>query len=374
MSMRIAIFTMPFRFGYGGFMQAYALQTVLERMGHTVTVVQNRQGYYRPPRGIRSLVIYGKRAVFKFLRLSKTPIFAEKKYNAEWPVITSQVHQFIRDYIHLREINSVNELKEDDYDILIVGSDQVWRHIYCDVKFFYLQFAEDWKTKRIAYAASFGTSEREYPNELILICKALAHKFDAISVREASGVVLCKEYFEIDAKHVLDPTMLLCKEDYERIVTGKHLLPNEGNLFSYILDNNPMKEEVVTSVSQHFNLEPFSIKVCGDNRDLTLQERTQPSVEKWLRAFMDAEYVVTDSFHGCVFSIIFRKPFVVIVNKERGEERFVSLLSVFHLENRLVCDNTRLEEILRESIDYSHVDEIMKDRVKQSYGFLANNT
>lgn len=369
--MRIAIFTMPFRFGYGGFMQAYALQTVLERMGHTVTVVQNRQGYYRPPRGIRSLVIYGKRAVFKFLRLSKTPIFAEKKYNAEWPVITSQVHQFIRDYIHLKEINSINELKEGDYDILIVGSDQVWRHLYCDVKWFFLQFAEDWKTKRIAYAASFGTSDKEYPKELVLICKTLAHKFDAISVREASGVVLCREYFGVESEQVLDPTLLLCKDDYEKIVNSKQLQPSDGNLFSYILDNNPMKEEVVTSVSQHFNLKPFSIKVCGDNRNLTIGERTQPSVEKWLQAFIDADYVVTDSFHGCVFSIIFHKPFVVIGNNERGVDRFNSLLSIFHLEKRMVHENTVLEDVLNESIDYSYVDSIMKDWVKRSYEFLT---
>ena len=132
-----------------------------------------------------------------------------------------------------------------------------------------------------------------------------------------------------------------------------------------------MKEEVVTSVSQHFNLKPFSIKVCGDNRNLTIGERTQPSVEKWLQAFIDADYVVTDSFHGCVFSIIFHKPFVVIGNNERGVDRFNSLLSIFHLEKRMVHENTVLEDVLNESIDYSYVDSIMKDWVKRSYEFLT---
>lgn len=351
-------------------MQAYALQTVLERLGHQVEVVQIRQGNYELPQGLKALAVYAKRALFKSLKLSSTPVFAEKQYNAEWPILTAQVHQFIKDYIHLREVNSFNELKESDYDVLVVGSDQVWRPAYCDVRQFFLQFAEHWKVKRVAYAASFGTSEKEYSGELLNICRPLAQKFDAISVREDSGVALCRSYFDVAAVHVLDPTLLLKKEDYEEIVKRSSASPHDGKLFSYILDECQWKKDVVSAVSRKLHLKPFSIKVCGDKRFLSLDERIQPSVEEWLRAFMDAEFVVTDSFHGCVFSIIFHKPFVVLSNSERGTMRFVSLLKAIKLEERMVLSGEFVERLFLESIDWSCVDYCLMERKSLSLKFL----
>lgn len=373
MSKKIGIFTLPFRFGYGGFMQAYALQTVLERMGHQVEIVQLRQGYYELPHGLKALVVYAKRALFKVLKLSNTPVFAEKQYNAEWPILTAQVHQFINDNIHLREVNSFNELKESDYDVLVVGSDQVWRPAYCDVKNYFLRFAEHWDVKRIAYAASFGTSEEEYSDDLLSICKPLAHKFDAISVREKSGVALCQTYFDIEATHVLDPTLLLKREDYEEIVKRSSTSPHDGKLFSYILDECQWKKDVVSSVSKKLHIKPYSIKVCGDRRSLSLEERIQPSVEEWLRAFIDAEYVITDSFHGCVFSILFHKPFVVCGNKKRGIDRFYSLLNLLDLKERLVTDAMNLDELITKENDWDGTDFMLKCWRKNSYDYLFLN-
>lgn len=373
MSRKIGIFTHPFRFGYGGFMQAYALQTVLERMGHQVEVVQIRQGYYEPPQGLKALAVYVKRALFKALNLSTTPVFAEKQYNTEWPILTAQVHQFIKDYIHLREVNSFNELKESDYDVLVVGSDQVWRPAYCDVRQFFLQFAEHWKVNRVAYAASFGTSEKEYSEELLSICRPLAQKFDAISVREDSGVGLCRSYFDVAAVHVLDPTLLLKKEDYEEIVNRSSVTPYEDKLFSYILDECQWKKDVVSFVSKKLHIKPFSIKVCGDKRSLSLEERIQPPVEKWLRAFMDAEYVVTDSFHGCVFSIIFHKPFIVCSNKERGVDRFNSLLNLLDLQKRLVVNAKDFDNFITEQFDWTGTDFVLNNMREKSYDYLFSN-
>lgn len=354
-------------------MQAYALQTVLERMGHHVEVVQIRQGYCEPPQGLKALAVYAKRALFKSLNLSSIPVFAEKQYNTEWPILTAQVHRFIKDYIHLREVNSFSELKESDYDVLVVGSDQVWRPAYCDVRQFFLQFAEHWKVNRVAYAASFGTSEKEYSEELLSICRPLAQKFDAISVREDSGVALCRSYFDVAAVHVLDPTLLLKKEDYEEIVNRSSVIPHEGNLFSYILDECQWKKDVVSAVSRKHNLKPFSIKVCGDKRSLSIEERIQPPVEKWLRAFMDAEYVVTDSFHGCVFSIIFHKPFIVVANNSRGISRFISFLQLLNLESRIIFHSEDLKGVENIKVDWKNVDKMKNDFIDFSNLYLENS-
>lgn len=354
-------------------MQAYALQTVLERMGHQVEVVQIRQGFYEPPQGLKALTVYVKRALFKALNLSKTPVFAEKQYNAEWPILTAQVHQFIKDYIHLREVNSFNELKESDYDVLVVGSDQVWRPAYCDVRQFFLQFAEHWKVNRVAYAASFGTSEKEYSEELLSICRPLAQKFDAISVREDSGVGLCRSYFDVAAVHVLDPTLLLKKEDYEEIVNRSSVTPYEGKLFSYILDEQTWKMEIVRDVATELHLSTFSIRVCGDNHNLSIEERIQPSVEQWLRAFMDAEFVVTDSFHGCVFAILFHKPFIVLSNCERGNARIDSIMRMLSLGNRIAVGEEDINKIIYSRIDWDYLDAILKMLRQKSLAFLNNS-
>lgn len=369
--MKIGIFTLPFRFGYGGILQAYALQTVLKEFGNEVSVVQIQQGHYTSPKGVKALAIYTKRILFRILGLSKITVFEEKRLNREWPLITSQVHQFVREYIHLREIKSFSELSEHDYDALVVGSDQVWRPAYCDVNKFFLSFAKNWKIKRIAYAASFGSAEREYGDELIDNLKPLAEKFNAISVREDSGVELCKDYFGIEAHFVLDPTLLLSREKYELLIRNKGFDDNKGNLFVYVLDEDENKKKSVNIISDSLNLHPYSIKVCGDQRELPLDARIQPSVETWLKSIADSNFVVTDSFHGCVFSIIFHKPFVIIANAERGQSRLESLLRLFHLENRLLSDEKNLNILIRQEIDWLVVDKELKNLQKKSIDYIS---
>lgn len=375
MSKRIGIFTLPFRFGYGGFLQAYALQNTLESLGYQVCVVQARQGYYAPPTGLKAFVVYSKRLLFKTLSLSNTPVFAEKRLNAEWPILTEKVHQFIRDYIHLKEYNSIQEITEDSFDVLVVGSDQIWRPAYSGVSLYFLNFARNWSVRRIAYAASFGSSDKEFSKDLIEKCLPLAYKFNAVSVREDSGVALFHSYFNMDAQHVLDPTMLLTRKHYESLIKTKEINSKdgaEGDLFVYVLDENTHKCEVIDSLKDEVKMHPFSIKVCGDNRNLKIEDRIQPSVEQWLSAIANSRFVVTDSFHGCVFSIIFHKPFVVLANEERGQARFESLLKIFHLEDRIVTDIDKMKSIVQRDINWGEVENDLSEWRERSIGFLKN--
>ena len=104
-----------------------------------------------------------------------------------------------------------------------------------------------------------------------------------------------------------------------------------------------------------------------------IQKCIFPPIEQWIKGFMDADFVVTDSFHGTVFSIIFNKPFVAIVNKERGAARFTSLLNMFGLSDRLVYSIDDIEKIYSKSIDYDHVNDVLRSKRIESLEFIYSN-
>ena len=126
-------------------------------------------------------------------------------------------------------------------------------------------------------------------------------------------------------------------------------------------------------VSKEKGFTPFCVNSKYDNEEAPLEERIQQPVEKWLRAFYDAEFVITDSFHACVFSIIFNKPFIVYGNKERGYARFESLLNLFALEDRLVSSPYEVNKALQATIDWNRVNSIRKQMKEKSLSFLAKN-
>ena len=177
----------------------------------------------------------------------------------------------------------------------------------------------------------------------------MSQRFDAISVREASGVKLCRDYLRMESTHVLDPTLLLTAEDYTRLCTE---IPYRGPfVFAYILDQSEEKIKEIKSFADREGL-PYLIQSAGPN----VQE--DDSVELWISRFRDAAYVITDSFHGTAFSINFEKEFYVYGNPNRGNSRFDSLLGLFDLKNRIVDKNiTKMEKIDWEKVEFMLVSE-----------------
>lgn len=210
---------------------------------------------------------------------------------------------------------------------MIVGSDQVWRAPYNIHTLFdmYLNFLKDLPVKRIAYAASFGTDNlNEYSSRQIDKCKSLLKRFDLITVRESTGVTICTKYFGVHATHVLDPTMLLTKTDYLKLC--KTIPVKDSNFIAaYILDMSKYKNDILQKIRKKHNLRIIEFSV---------NHKPALSVERWLSIFRDARYVVTDSYHGIAFSIIFNKPFYAIANDNRGNTRVNSLLSSFNLTDK----------------------------------------
>jgi polysaccharide pyruvyl transferase WcaK-like protein len=340
--MKVGILTLPLHANYGGILQAYALQTILERMGHEVVVFQNDYDGIRRFPATKLPLIWGKRILRK-IQGSSSPVFLEWKKKRELPVETQYVQQFINHNIHIYKVEDLTSIPNGEFDAIVVGSDQIWRRSYTrriwktDIQNAFLLFASEWKIKRVAYAASFGIDRWDYSAKETSECATLAKRFDGISVREDSGMSLCSKYLGIKVKLVLDPTMLLSKDDYIKLIEQAKIPRNEGKLFSYILDRNVEIDSFVNRVAADHDMKPYSITLSADY-SLPVEKRIKPSVETWLRGFYDAELVVTDSFHGCVFSIIFGKPFIALGNANRGMSRFSSLLRMFGLEDHLIND------------------------------------
>lgn len=371
--MRIGILTLPLHFNYGGILQAYALQTVLERMGHEVTLIERKQKPYKIVLW-KIPLSYSKR-LLKKLSGYKTTILLEKKLNNEFfhnlPIIQQHTDKFISKYIKRKFYDDFCEIKENDYDAIIVGSDQIWRPLYYPkIEDAFLNFTKNWDILRIAYAASFGTDRWEYTLHQTKRCGKLLHKFNLVSVRELSGIKLCNVHWGLSPELVLDPTLLLDVKEYVSLFRNTNTPPRHNNLLCYILDETKEKQELIKKIADEKNLNIFRVNSYAEDRDADLKNRIQPPVEYWLRGFYDAEFIITDSFHACVFSIIFKKPFIAYGNSNRGLTRFSSLLTIFGLQDRLI---TKIEQYKSlKDIDYEYVYNILDEKRNESIKILSS--
>lgn len=321
--MKIGIVTLPLRVNYGGILQNYALQTVLKRIGHDVWTID----YYRYTwLGWADCIwrVMAHKILGRDVQFPLTPLTERKR---EFPL-----RRFVEKNITLTTPRTKRierkTVERYAFEAFVVGSDQVWRPLYnAEIDKMFLSIAKGMNVRRVAYAASFGTDEWKFTPKQTKVCAPLAQKFDGISVREVSGVDLCKKHLNVDATHVLDPTLLLTAEDYMKVCEKEEC--RKPFVFAYILDITEEKEKDIKTFAAGKGL-PYQI-VSADNG-----VSADDSVEKWLSNFRDAAYVITDSFHGTAFSINFNKDFFVYLNKKRGNSRFDSLLSLFGLKHRIV--------------------------------------
>ena len=218
----------------------------------------------------------------------------------------------------------------------------------------------------------------EYSKQEKQDCRELIKSFNSVSVRERDAIKIVEQEFSFSAVQTLDPTLLLEKEDYISLIgnTSKQE-SEEPYLFVYILDKSEQKKELIDILSRRLNLRVKDIMPKKDWK--TSKKDTEsvfPAVEEWLDCFNKADFVLTDSFHGTVFSIIFNKPFLSVGNKDRGLIRFTSLLSLFGLEDRLIFSKKDLTGVLLHNmlkIDYTKINETKSVLKEQSIDFLKQN-
>ena len=365
--MKIAILTLPLHTNYGGILQAYALQTVLERMGHEVVHLQSKVEYPRLHNPAVMPLVWVKRLYRKYFQGdSALPVF-----NHPYKSVRENTDRFISNNLNCRFLapEEWNEGLAREYDAFVVGSDQVWRPIYSlDVTRFFTVFLGHSDICRIAYSASFGVDVNEFSEEQIACGREYLKLFSAISVREESGIRLCKELFDVQACQVLDPTMLLDCADYMKFASRAP--KSQGNLMVYVLDRTEEKDAFISEFAEKRGLVPFYANSKAEmpwDVDISARERKQPPLENWLRGFADAEFVLTDSFHACVFSILFHKPFGVFVNLERGLSRIESLLRPLGLMDRCIFD---APVDLDRPIDWELIDNVLMQKAESSMEFL----
>ena len=363
--MKIGILTIPFNNNYGGYLQAYALMTVLKNVGHSPTVIMRRQNRRRF--ALRAKLSFFIKNVFKTVKerrrypynLNQETLFKFRGKNM-LTFVNRNIQPQTR-YLYTTE--ALHSQCNGSFDAYIVGSDQVWRPVYVKdiVSNFFLDFVSEPYVKRISYGASFGSSTPEYTEVEKKVCGSLLEQFDAVSVRE-SGALSVFENLGWRVNHpqvVPDPTMLLSKTHYKELIPSVNTKA-KGSIFCYVLDKNDANTEIISTIQQRLQKHIYEIA------DIQKGYAVLPSIETWLSAIRDCDFVITDSYHGTVFSIIFNKPFLVCVNKNRGADRFTSLLETFGLENHTSLVYPDIDD----HFDWAAVNSVLEEKRKEGISFL----
>lgn len=378
--MKIGILTQPLHDNYGGLLQAYALKEVLQSMGHEVIIINRR--FEKAP--IWKVYLFIAKSLLKRRKLSPN-IFLRQELRDQ---VSKETRQFREKYIpNLSELitdqNGMEELNSMGFDAYVVGSDQCWRPKYSpSIRNYFLDFAiKDNHVKRVSYAASFGVSHWEFTEEDTVACRELLQKFDTVSVREDSAIHLLDACLNRkDAHHLLDPTMLLTTEMYAVITKMGKNRPSARNLMVYILDKLPKKQFLVHRIEEKLQLDAFEVFPAKRLNEEKVTEKNiadfiYPNPSEWLRGFQNAKFVVTDSFHGTVFSILYNIPFITIGNKDRGLPRLESLLNMFTLMDRLVLeiDEAKIDSLINKDIDWQRVNKKLEEERDKAKEFLTSS-
>ena len=301
---KIGIVTLTFNNNIGGVLQGYALQKFLENNYYDATVLQN------------------------------------KKYKGNLEFIKKFKTELAEDFTTIK----------NKYNVFIVGSDQIWRRRFLKSNLnhwedAFLNFCKDENVHRIAYAASCGTDTFDFEDVADTVAPLL-NKFDSISVRESAPIETISKLAQKEVVLTCDPTLLLTAEEY---INNCKEIPTQKGLFAYILDKADEKTKVLKTSLEGLNLE-----------QIKLANRT---VEDWLAAYRDCSCILTDSYHGVLFSIIFNKPFICFYNKERGNSRFENLIQVFNIKERFIENSAEFNiELLKQKPNLDITDFVEKSK------------
>jgi hypothetical protein len=344
----VATLTLPLHHNYGGLIQAFALQTFLKKNGYDSKVINIDAHSVKP---LILSIAYRLKAMI-----------LNKKHDE-----LDEISGFPKRYIDLtNKIYSLSDWKRYDinaFDAYIVGSDQVWRADYANnIECFYFNEIERTGKVLMSYAASLGFDDVRYNENTIKSCAQLLKNFKAVSLRESEAIHNFSSKMGVSASSVLDPTMLLEKDDYEELIEQDNIFCKD-KIFSYILDKNNEKTKILDYCQLKLNVPYYIFNSEGRKR----------SMNDWLSGFKNSSFIVTDSFHGVVFSIIYRKQFIAIGNASRGLSRFVSLLGKLNLSNRLVLNFDESKNIDLLGIDYAEVKKVLNKQILISKKFLLKN-
>lgn len=380
--MKIGILNLVVDTNYGGNLQRFALCRVLQRLGHEVQFIRINRKKVEIPLW-KKLFVYTKRIIKKISgqwpKFIRQEFFVEKEYSIQMEAVNSFITRYIPCYKKIFQEDDPIIIDESEFDAIVVGSDQVWRGgLGTKLSRYFFDFlSERSHVRRIVYAASFGNGDKEYSKKQIEQCGALYSKISNVSVRENEGLATIAQFgwlFPKAPKIVLDPTLLLEKQDYLDLIDGNDLKRTQNKIFCYVLDMTDeiksffnrmsvfLKKDIVVIDSLFPNIEKKSFA----------SPKRIPSIENWLGCIANADFVITDSFHGTMFSIIFNKPFFTIANKNRGVSRYSYIFKSLSLEKQLIdleCD----PQIGEVNIDWQCVNKTLDWMRRDSMNFLRDS-
>lgn len=348
---KIGILTLsyPENHNFGAMIQSYAIEKMYSKLGLNAQLIN-----YKPFRDNKNL----KLKLIEYL-------------------IGGDFYRFKKIFLNLSpRVENIVKLERlnNEFDYFSVGSDQVWRPIWFKnhQKHYFLDFVKEDK-KKIAYAASFGVDYWECDKVKSEEYKRLLQRFDFVSTREDSGVKLCREEFNVEATSVLDPTIMIEKKEYDKILDDykckKHL--EKEYIAHMLLDDNEELTKESQLIASHLECEINKIK----GREVKIFGRNffkYNKVSQWLTYLRDSKLIITDSFHCVIFALIFEKEFVVVTNPKRGVARLENILCKVGLDNRFFTNIKDVLEsgILDKKIDYKEVNKKIDVYRKKSFEFL----
>ena len=338
---------------YGALLQYYALQQYLYNKGHYVFWIRyllNTSKFVMVKMGVKQLL--------KNPILSICSLFCHKSFL-----------NFCHDYLNLSNDSYSLKKLNDTYplaDYYITGSDQVWGGVDPAN---YLTFVDN-DDKKIAYAASFGKDYIEsIQSETI---RPWIKSFKHISVREKSGVDICNS-LGVSAVHLLDPTFLISVDRYPHLNDKKY---KANFIFCYFLNFESTKSIRWDEIKNFAHGKEMTLKVCavqGTQYKFKFKNLVFPSPIEWLTYYRDAEFIITNTFHGTVFAIIHHKPFVCILqtgSSAKQNTRLISLLSMLNLSDRVLNSTNTFELIFNKIIDWEYVEQILDEWRKKTDDFF----
>lgn len=360
--MKAEILTIHFGVNYGSALQAYALYKTLHKWDvqtEILNYIPKKYNiwyeFYQSKKGIYPFIIILSAFVIKLpFKMKQRKIF----------------ERFLRKNLRLSRIYHNNQELRQDFpqaDLYIAGSDQIWNFDYNQKNDFtyFLDFLPS-SFRKISYAASIG--KEELTKEEINCLQKYLSGFSGISLREDKSMELL-ESMGINSEHVLDPTMLVSKNEWESFLKRRE--KKESYVLIYVMDylyHDLIDIAEVISKKLDKKIYMIAFKKIKDKRIDKQFIFLDP--KEFLGLIWDASYVVTNSFHGVAFSINFNRQFIA-VGKEKYNVRMQSLLRMFLIEDRFVSSSVASIDT-DQQIDYSEVNRILKDQREKSLNYLEN--
>lgn len=366
--MKVALLTLK-GFNYGGCLQAYALGHVIEQLwGNNVNYeyLNYERNFYKD-----SMLWLMRKLGYGLLRKDDIPSWSIKDFwnivflrkKAEKAEAIVEFEEFWKSIPETQILRRKDIKKiENKYDMFIVGSDQVWNCGQLNLdKTFLLDFVKDGK-KKGSYASSIGL--KEIPKKYEKAYYECWKQFEYLSCREKSGVKIIKDLTGQDVSWVLDPTLLLKAEQWEEIA-DRSISKGKSYILLYMLDES----EKLFKFAQSFAREQHKELICIYSK---IEKNGSIGPRQWLGYFWDADFIITNSFHGIAFSINLKKDFYVAIGEKSffkdSSSRITDLLERLNLQKRLLCNLEATSK--HSSINYEYVNGQLEEFRLQSIEYL----